>query len=91
MLILQRGIGEGIEVVNQAGQRHNFDLMRFDARKKTLMVDGVEKQIDLKTPIYLDEGREVMVIVVRVERSSIRFGIDAPRSWKVRRKEVQFD
>lgn len=91
MLILQRKIGEGVEVINQAGESHEVDLMRFNSKKKTLRVDGVEKQSDLSSPFYLDEGREVMVIVVRVEQSSIRFGFDAPRSWKIRRKEVDFN
>lgn len=90
MLILFRKPGQGIEVRNRVnGDRFDFDFMYRRAPSSFYRINGVECERNETAPFYLDENYEVMVVVVKLEGGA-RFGIDAPRHFDIRRKEISY-
>lgn len=89
MLCLYRKSGQGVEVKNHAtGETYDFDYLHNDNPTAHYKVNGKEKEFGEMSPFYLDPNREIMVVVIAIE-AGVRFGIDAPRHWNIRRKEVK--
>lgn len=88
MLILYRKPGEGVEIKNKLnGRRYDFDFMYNEGDLSHYRINGEEKTKGANQPFYLDDDEEVLVIIINCE-SSVRLGIDGPRYWNVRRKEI---
>lgn len=88
MLILYRKSGQGIEVQNRVNKEtFDFDFLYNRKGKTAYRINGEVKEIGEKEPFYLDPNAEVMVIIIQAD-NSIRVGIDAPKHWNIRRKEV---
>lgn len=91
MLILYRKAGQGIEIKNkQTGDTYDFDFICNSNPIIKCKVNGKEKGQSERYPFYLDEDKEVMVIVIKSDLS-VRVGVDAPRHYAIRRKEIPFD
>ena len=88
MLILYRKSGQGIEIQNEVNKESfDFDFLYNRSGKTAYRINGDIKVVGEKEPFYLDDNAEVMVIVIQAE-GAIRVGIDAPRHFNIRRKEV---
>lgn len=89
MLILFRKSGQGIEVQNNVNREvYDFDFLYNKNGKTSYRINGQSKLIGDREPFYLDPNAEVMVIIIHAD-NAIRVGIDAPRHWNIRRKEVE--
>jgi sRNA-binding carbon storage regulator CsrA len=90
MLVLYRKPSQGIEVRNNlTGKLYSFDYLYNKQGKTRYRINGVERTMDEQEPFYLDNNCEVMVIIISID-NAIRAGIDAPRHYDIRRKEIPF-
>ncbi len=90
MLILYRKSGEGIQVRNRTtGELFDFDFLFNKSPINYYRINGETVEKNEKASFYLDSNREIMCMVIYTD-SSIRVGIDAPRNFQIRRKEIPF-
>ena len=90
MLVLYRKSGQGIQVKNSVnGELFDFDFLFNDGDQSSYRVNGVKESRSAGAPFYLDANCEIMVVIINAE-DAIRVGVDAPRHFKIRRKELPF-
>lgn len=98
MLVLTRGVGEGIQIGNDivirithvASKYITLSMeapseLRRSLEPEDFFVPADQAEISLRRHDALSIGFHVRVLVIRIAGARVRLGIDYPREWSVRR------